>query len=349
MSCTESNVGVGGEQDPGSERIRALEAEVVRLKSLIEMVERRMRGTGKQEERQEECEVVQNVPLEQLVVEGTKHQERKPLPESPTCWYCEGYDHVVDNCIGRKRTLELWRKLDEEKVRKGEEQPELPSGLVPECETESNKTSELEGVANASLGNCFIADHEKAGETKKIGSVLPVKQTLFRKYDVPRFASKERQTRQVPWRGFSESGKGRSKTRVRLNRRKEKETKKTANTRTVKGWQIEWSFTSERWRVWFLKILLTDVKFVTRSIEISCYLVLPAKLAPECILATIKRVVGSYWNGLESLDGNRLGIFHCKFLKNLPEQALHSLTLHDLQLCNCCETATRSQLKVWSH
>lgn len=44
-----------------------------------------------------------------------------------------------------------------------------------------------------------------------------------------------------------------------------------------------------------------------------------AKLAPKYIPAVVKRVVGSHCYDLESLDGKRLGIFHCKFLKKLTQ------------------------------
>lgn len=44
-----------------------------------------------------------------------------------------------------------------------------------------------------------------------------------------------------------------------------------------------------------------------------------AKLAPKYIEAVVKRVVGSHCYDLEGLDGKRLGIFHCKFLKKLAK------------------------------
>lgn len=44
-----------------------------------------------------------------------------------------------------------------------------------------------------------------------------------------------------------------------------------------------------------------------------------AKLAPKYIPATVKRVVGSHCYDLEGLDGKRLGVFHCKFLKKLAK------------------------------
>ncbi|XP_062710026.1 uncharacterized protein LOC134288639 [Aedes albopictus] len=273
MISTESNVGVGGEKDPGNERIKALEAQVAELTLMIEIIQRRMRGSVEQEDRRGGVKVVERFQGEEQIkiqfntFDDTNDREMEPLSELPTCSYCERYDHVEDDCVVKKRILEIGRRLNEEKARKGQEQLGVARGLGPECETASNGITKPEGVANTQRPeNCAIIGQEITYDTEKFDAVLPVKQTWFRKNDVLVSAkrSRKRETRQVvPWQAFSESGKSPSRTRNRLNRRK-KGTEKRINRETVKEWLIEWSIASERWRIWFLKILSSYVGFVVQ-------------------------------------------------------------------------------------